>query len=126
MGALDNFTRLQGQGEAFYMIADWHALTSKYEAVEEIWPANAKWTHPQGGMFLWGILPSEMDTAEVLKMAIERKVAFVPGTSFHANGGGQNTMRLNFSYASPDVIREGTTRLGLLLRELVKSNGHHK
>ena len=44
IGALDNFTRLQGQGETFYMIADWHALTSKYEAVEEIWPATLELT----------------------------------------------------------------------------------
>jgi len=44
IGALDNFTRLQGQGEAFYMIADWHALTSKYEKVSEIWPATLELT----------------------------------------------------------------------------------
>jgi len=40
IGALDNFTRLQGQGDAFY----WHALTSKYEKVEEIWPATLEVT----------------------------------------------------------------------------------
>jgi 2-aminoadipate transaminase len=95
------------------------------ETMEEIWPAGTSWTHPQGGMFLWGMLPKEMDAAEVLKRAIEKKVAFVPGFAFHANGGGKNTMRLNFSYSSPDVIREGSTRLGLLLRELVKANGNH-
>jgi 2-aminoadipate transaminase len=89
------------------------------ETMEEIWPAGTSWTKPQGGMFLWGILPQGMDATEVIKTAIERKVAFVPGGAFHANGGGQNTMRLNFSYSSPDVIREGTTRLGVLLRELV-------
>ena len=44
IGALDNFTRLQGQGEAFYMIADWHALTSKYEKVSEIWPSTLELT----------------------------------------------------------------------------------
>ncbi len=44
IGALDNFTRLQGQGDAFYMIADWHALTSKYESVGEIWPATLELT----------------------------------------------------------------------------------
>ncbi len=92
------------------------------ETMEEIWPAGTSWTKPQGGMFLWGILPKEMDTAEVIKKAIERKVAFVPGAAFHVNGLGKNTMRLNFSYSSPEVIREGSTRLGLLLRELVKAN----
>ncbi len=89
------------------------------ETMEEIWPAGTSWTKPAGGMFLWGVLPKNMDTAEIIRTAIDRKVAFVPGGAFHPNGGGQNTMRLNFSYCSPEVIREGTTRLGILLRELV-------
>jgi 2-aminoadipate transaminase len=61
-----------------------------------------------------------MDAAEVLKRAIERKVAFVPGEAFHPRGGGKNTMRINFSYSSPDTIREGITRLGLTLKELIR------
>ncbi len=39
VGAIENFVRLQDQYEAFYMIADWHALTSKFDKVEEIRPA---------------------------------------------------------------------------------------
>jgi 2-aminoadipate transaminase len=93
------------------------------DTMEELWPDEVRWTHPEGGMFLWGILPKEMDAAEVLKKAIERKVAFVPGAAFHPNGGGQNTMRLNFSYSPPETIREGMTRLGLLLKDLIH-NGH--
>ena len=77
-----------------------------------LFPPEVRWTKPQGGMFLWGILPEWMDAADVLKIAIERKVAFVPGASFHPNGGGKNTMRINFSYSNPDMIREGMTRLG--------------
>jgi 2-aminoadipate transaminase len=92
------------------------------ETMEEVFPSEVRWTHPQGGMFLWGILPKGMDAAEVLKVAIEKKVAFVPGGSFHPNGGGENTMRLNFSFSSPEIIREGITRLGLLLRELVRKS----
>jgi 2-aminoadipate transaminase len=92
------------------------------ETMEEVFPPEVRWTHPQGGMFLWGILPKGMDAAEVLKVAIEKKVAFVPGGSFHPNGGGENTMRLNFSFSSPEIIREGITRLGLLLRELVRKS----
>jgi 2-aminoadipate transaminase len=92
------------------------------ETMEEVFPSSVRWTHPQGGMFLWGILPKGMDAAEVLKVAIEKKVAFVPGGSFHPNGGGENTMRLNFSFSSPEIIREGITRLGLLLRELVRKS----
>jgi 2-aminoadipate transaminase len=93
------------------------------EMMDEMFPPEVSWTHPLGGMFLWGIMPENLDAAEVLKTAIERKVAFVPGGSFHANGGGVNTMRINFSYSAPDNIREGITRMGKLLKEVVHKNG---
>ena len=93
------------------------------EMMEEMFPPEVSWTHPQGGMFLWGILPEGMDAADALKIAIARKVAFVPGASFHANGGGINTMRINFSYSRPDTIREGITRMGSVLKELIHKNG---
>ena len=96
------------------------------EMMTELFPAEVRWTHPLGGMFLWGILPEDMDAAEVFKLAVEKKVAFVPGASFHANGGGKNTMRLNFSYSSPDTIREGITRLGITLKEMLTKNNGHK
>ena len=95
------------------------------EMMDEMFPEGVHWTHPLGGMFLWGILPEGMDAAEVLKIAIQRKVAFVPVAAFHPNGGGDNTMRINFSYSSPHTIREGVTRLGITLKELIaKGNGH--
>ncbi|MFY9824993.1 MAG: PLP-dependent aminotransferase family protein [Thermoanaerobaculia bacterium] len=75
-------------------------------------PPCVRWTHPQGGLFLWATLPERFDTAELLKDALKEKVAFVPGTSFHPNGGGRNTMRLNFSYSRPELIEEGIRRLG--------------
>ena len=65
------------------------------EMMDEMFPPEVHWTRPQGGMFLWGILPKYMDAADVLKIAIERKVAFVPGASFHACGGGANTISHN-------------------------------
>lgn len=89
------------------------------EMMEEMFPAGVTWRKPQGGMFLWSILPEGMDAAEVLKRAVEKKVAFVPGEAFHPTGGGKNTLRLNFSYSSPETIREGITRLGLALKELI-------
>ena len=93
------------------------------EMMDEMFPPEVRWTRPKGGMFLWGILPEFMDAAEVLKVAIERKVAFVPGTAFHPNGSGANTMRLNFSYSKPEAIREGITRMGTTLKELLQKNG---
>lgn len=90
-----------------------------FEMMEEIFPTGVTWSRPQGGMFLWGILPEDMDAADVLKRALEKKVAFVPGGAFHPRGGGDNTMRINFSYSSPEVIREGVLRLGTTLKELI-------
>lgn len=95
------------------------------EMMEEMFPPEVSWTKPLGGMFLWGVLPECVDAAAVLKVAIERKVAFVPGTAFHPNGGGANTMRLNFSFSNPDNIREGITRLGTTLKEALR-NGKGK
>ncbi|MCA1899313.1 MAG: PLP-dependent aminotransferase family protein [Chloroflexi bacterium] len=87
------------------------------EMMEEMFPPEVVWSKPQGGMFLWSKLPENVDAAEVLKVAIQRKVAFVPGEAFHPNGGGKNTMRINFSFSSPENIREGIARLGLTLKE---------
>ena len=91
------------------------------ELMDELFPAEVHWTKPHGGMFLWGMLPENVDAANVLKVAIERKVAFVPGAAFHPNGGGVNTMRINFSFSNPDNIREGITRLALTLKEALKN-----
>lgn len=90
------------------------------EMMDETFPHEVTWRKPKGGMFLWSILPQGMDAADVLQRAIERKVAFVPGGGFHPRGGSDNTMRINFSYSSPETIREGITRLGGMLKELIR------
>ncbi len=87
------------------------------EAMDELFPAEVTWTRPQGGMFLFVHLPKGMDATELFEKAIERNVAYVPGAAFHAAGGGENTLRMNFSYCTPDIIREGIARLGALLKE---------
>ncbi len=89
------------------------------DAMEEMFPPGVTWTRPQGGLFLWGIVPKGLDTAELFKVAVKRKVAFVPGASFYATGGGENTMRLNFSYSNPDQIQTGIERLANVLKETI-------
>lgn len=96
------------------------------DMMAEMFPSSVRWTRPAGGMFLWGMLPEGMDAAKVLKLAIEKKVAFVPGAAFHPNGGGDNTMRLNFSYSNPETIREGITRLGVTLKQMLSNGNGHK
>jgi len=88
-------------------------------AMDGYFPPGVEWTHPEGGLFLWGVLPENLSAAEVLKVALERKVAFVPGAPFFPTGGGHNTMRLNFSNASPEKIREGISRMGRVLRDKI-------
>jgi len=91
------------------------------DALTEHMPEGVKWTHPKGGLFLWATLPEGMNTTELLQDAVAEKVAYVPGTSFFANGGGENTMRLNFSYSKPELINEGIARLGKVFKKkLVK------
>ncbi len=88
-------------------------------AMDGYFPPGVEWTHPEGGLFLWGVLPENLSAAEVLKVALEQKVAFVPGAPFYPIGGGHNTMRLNFSNASPEKIREGISRMGRVLRDKI-------
>ena len=91
-----------------------------FEMMEEMFPQGVTWSKPKGGMFLWGVLPEGMDATELLQRAVDRKVAFVPGEAFHPRGGGANTMRINFSYSSPETIREGVRRLAATLKEAIK------
>jgi 2-aminoadipate transaminase len=80
-------------------------------ALRERMPPGFTWTHPEGGMFLWVSCPEEVDTCELMIEAMERKVLFVPGRDFFPDASGQQFMRLNFSNASPERIREGIGRL---------------
>jgi 2-aminoadipate transaminase len=82
------------------------------EALETELPAEARFTRPSGGLFVWAELPEHIDTRELLLDALQEKVAFVPGQSFYPDLSGTNTMRLNFSNVPPDVLREGIHRLG--------------
>jgi 2-aminoadipate transaminase len=87
-------------------------------AMERYFPEGCSWTHPQGGLFLLVRVPEWIDTTDLLKRAVEHKVAYVPGSAFYADPSrGRNTMRLNFSNAQPAQIEEGIRRLGNLLRE---------
>jgi 2-aminoadipate transaminase len=90
------------------------------ETMKKTFPANVHWTHPQGGLFLWVTLPEGVNAEEILKLAVEQKVAFVPGSSFHPDGTGKNTMRLNFSAPTPEQIELGITRLGRVLSHTLK------
>ncbi len=90
------------------------------EALENNMPEGTDWTKPKGGLFLWVKLPEGCDTTKLFPKAIEEKVAYVPGESFHPNGGGKNTMRLNFSACNPETIKIGIQRLGKMIKDQLK------
>lgn len=80
-------------------------------AMDQYFPEDISYTRPQGGMFLWVTLPEDYNSLDLLKKAVDKNVAYVIGAPFFPNGGGHNTFRLNYSYASDDHIEEGIRRL---------------
>jgi len=89
-------------------------------ALEREFPSEARWSKPQGGIFIWVTLPERVSTWDLLPRAVEQeKIAFVPGVAFGIQGLGQNSLRLNFSNATPEMIEEGIKRLGKIVREAI-------
>jgi 2-aminoadipate transaminase len=89
------------------------------EALAEHLPAEASWTRPRGGLFIWATLPDYIDTTDLLARALREHVAFVPGRAAYLDGRGGSSLRLNFSGVGEDDIREGVRRIGRIVREQV-------
>ena len=96
----------------------YHAKMQKMLQCLEQFPDSVSFTRPQGGLFIWAELPERMDTVNLLSKAVEKKVAYVPGTYFCADGGHFNTLRLNFSNSTLEQIETG---MGIL-NDLIVSN----
>ncbi len=93
-------------------------LSVMLAGMQEYMPEGIEWTKPEGGMFLWVTLPDSMDSGELLKRALRKKVAFVQGEAFFADPReGINTMRLNFTHPSDQMISEGLRRLGSVVNQ---------
>ena len=107
---------------AIYPITPWMCIRDRWDHVEwvckeykkrrdrmlSLMPLlHAKYTVPMGGLFIWGEFQEGKNALSLLEQAIERKVAFIPGTHFYTNGGHENTFRLNFSNASLEKIDQG-------------------
>lgn len=87
------------------------------KSMEEYFPEEAQYAEPDGGMFVWVKLPEYINTIDLFPKAIEQNVAYVVGTAFYPNGGGLNTMRLNFTHPSDEKVEEGIKRLGKVLHQ---------
>ena len=87
------------------------------ESLLEHFPPDTTWTRPKGGFYVWVTLPGWVDTQAMLAAAVERRVAYVPGTAFYPDGRGRNQMRLAFCHPTEERIRDGIGRLGTLLED---------
>jgi len=92
-----------------------------YDALAEHMPKTVSFNRPQGGMFLWA-RATGVDTTDLLQVSAKENVVFVPGVSFYPHCDVTDGMRLNFSNARPEKIREGIKRLALAIREMPLSS----
>jgi len=95
-------------------------LALMHKLCEEYFPQGSLITDPDGGMFLWVELPEKLDAEALFPLAVERKVAYVPGTHFYPDLSHKNTLRLNYTMASEEQIEKGMKILGDLFREQLK------
>lgn len=91
------------------------------DSMKKYFPKEVKFTIPEGGLFTWVELRSDLDSAKIMEDALKEKVAYVPGASFFPNGGKNNFFRLNYSNMPDERIIEGIKRLGKVLHNYYNS-----
>jgi 2-aminoadipate transaminase len=89
------------------------------EGIKKYMPDEFTATDPEGGLFVWGAFNAPINTAELFMEAIEKNVAFIQGAAFYADGGGLNTIRLNFSNENPATIDRAVKIIGDLAKEKI-------
>jgi DNA-binding transcriptional MocR family regulator len=93
------------------------------ESLEQHFPAEATWTKPGGGFYVWVNLSAEIDTKALMPKAIVAKVAYVPGSAFYADGLGSWSMRLSYCHPTPERIRDGVKALGGVIKQEMSRRG---
>ncbi len=92
------------------------------DLMDEHFPKSVKHTCPEGGLFLYCTMPDGYDSKELMKLALEKKVAFVPGTSCMIDDkASYSTFRMNYSAASEADIEKGIKALGEVLHEFLEA-----
>ena len=84
--------------------------------LQEYMPDGVRWTHPEGGLFLFLTMPDGFEAVKFYDKALDAGVAYVAGEFFHPDGSGKNTMRMNFSFMTKERMTEGVRLLAGLLR----------
>lgn len=96
--------------------------TAMINALKKYMPDEFTHTDPDGGLFIWGEFDKSINTAEAFPLAIEKKVAYVEGSVFFADGGHKNTLRLNYSSSNEEIIDKGIKSLGDLFKDIIAKN----
>ncbi len=90
-------------------------------ALERYFPAEASWTVPNGGTFLWVQLPENISTPAICQAALSHNILIANGALFFPDSQGYNALRLNFSH-KPEVIDRVISVLGRLLKDAQKQS----
>ena len=97
-----------------------HRCGLMIETMRQTFPKEAKFTDPDGGLFTWVELPEYVNTRELAPLAMEQKVAYVPGSGFYPKGDVNNGMRLNYSCATDERIVQGINILADVIKGALK------
>ena len=98
-----------------------HKCSLMLSCLDEMMPKSVTYTRPEGGLFIWCTLPDNIPCDGVVKAALERKVAVVPGTAFNCDEHAPSpSFRLNYSMPSDDQIKRGVEALSDAVRAVLK------
>ena len=91
------------------------------KAIKAHLPAGCEYEVPKGGMFFWIRLPEGLNAIELLPLAVDAGIAFVPGAAFYAANPDPRALRLSFVTLTPDQIEKGVAILGQVLHNALNS-----
>ena len=97
-----------------------HRCELMIQTMRETFPEECKFTDPDGGLFTWCEVPDYINTRDLAPLALEKKVAFVPGDGFYPSGSVKNCMRLNYSNATDERLVDGVHRLADVIKGAMK------
>ena len=90
------------------------------ETMKEEFPEGVKWTHPEGGLFMWVTVPESINTTEMMKKCVDNNVAYVPGVAFYPGRTKTNNFRLNYSNMDEERIVIGIKRIAEVIKNELK------
>lgn len=90
-------------------------------ALEANMPDGVSWTNPDGGFFIWLTLPDGVSVSDLTPGLQAEGIEVSPGPIFYFHGGGENELRLSYSFANEGQIESGVKVLGDLIKQSISS-----